>query len=159
MSNNEQEAPNARMKHQFYVIREDVLPYVVKRVLQVKSSLKNDPSLTIQEAVDMHDCSRSAFYKYRDTIFPLDEVRKRTKAYTIILFVFDKVGILASILEKLSELQLSVLTIHQSVPINNKASITLSLDGSKAKINPYELINTLRQMENIYNVDIIGMNL
>ena len=76
LSNNEQEAPNARMKHQFYVIREDVLPYVVKRVLQVKSSLKNDPSLTIQEAVDMHDCSRSAFYKYRDTIFPLDEVRK-----------------------------------------------------------------------------------
>ncbi len=91
--------------------------------------------------------------------FQLDEVRKRTEAYTIILFVFDKVGILASILEKLSELQLSVLTIHQSVPINNKASITLSLDGSKAKINPYELINTLRQMENIYNVDIIGMNL
>ncbi|WMZ71181.1 hypothetical protein QS430_09540 [Staphylococcus pseudintermedius] len=59
------------MKHQFYIIREDVLPYVVKRVLQVKSSLKADQSLTIQEAVDMHDCSRSAFYKYKTSFHQL----------------------------------------------------------------------------------------
>lgn len=32
----------------------------------------------------------------------------------------DKVGILAQILEKLSELNLSVLTIHQSVPTDQK---------------------------------------
>ncbi|MDE9962947.1 ACT domain-containing protein [Staphylococcus pseudintermedius] len=147
------------MKHQFYIIREDVLPYVVKRVLQVKSSLKVDQSLTIQEAVDMHDCSRSAFYKYRDTIFPLEDVQQQTEVFTIILFVTDKVGILAQILEKLSELNLSVLTIHQSVPTDQKASITLSLDGRNAKWGPYQIINELRQMENVYNVDIIGMNM
>ncbi|EMC0297320.1 ACT domain-containing protein [Staphylococcus pseudintermedius] len=147
------------MKHQFYIIREDVLPYVVKRVLQVKSSLKADQSLTIQEAVDMHDCSRSAFYKYRDTIFPLEDVQQQTEVFTIILFVTDKVGILAQILEKLSELNLSVLTIHQSVPTDQKASITLSLDGRNAKCGPYQIINELRQMENVYNVDIIGMNM
>ncbi|MEJ7540569.1 MULTISPECIES: ACT domain-containing protein [Staphylococcus intermedius group] len=147
------------MKHQFYIIREDVLPYVVKRVLEVKASLKEDQSLTIQEAVDMHDCSRSAFYKYRDTIFPLEDVQQQTEVFTIILFVTDKVGILAQILEKLSELNLSVLTIHQSVPTDQKASITLSLDGRNAKWGPYQIINELRQMENVYNVDIIGMNM
>lgn len=147
------------MKHQFYIIREDVLPYVVKRVLQVKASLKEDPSLTIQEAVNMHDCSRSAFYKYKDTIFPLEDVQQQTEVFTIILFVTDKVGILAQILEKLSELNLSVLTIHQSVPTDQKASITLSLDGRNAKWGPYQIINELRQMENVYNVDIIGMNM
>ncbi|ARJ49949.1 ACT domain-containing protein [Staphylococcus lutrae] len=147
------------MEHQFYLIREDVLPYVVKRVLLVKDALKADQSLTIQEAVDMYDCSRSAFYKYRDTIFPLDAIQSHTEIFTIILFVTDKVGILAQILEKLSELNLSVLTIHQSVPTDQKASITLSLDGSHAKCGPYEIINMLRQMENVYNVDIIGMNM
>ncbi|QLK85983.1 ACT domain-containing protein [Staphylococcus sp. 17KM0847] len=147
------------MKHKFYLIREDVLPHVVEKVLDVKAALKEDPSLTVQEAVIQHDCSRSAFYKYRDTIFPLEDVKKDLEAFTIILFVNDKVGILAHILEKLSALKLSVLTIHQSVPIDQKASITLSLNASQAALNAYEIINELRQMDYVYNVDIIGMNM
>lgn len=147
------------MKNQYFLIREDVLPYVVSKVLRVKESLKDNPSLTVQEAVKLHDCSRSAFYKYRDTIFPLDEVNNASKEFTIILFVTDKVGTLATILEKISQLNLSVLTIHQSVPIDNKASITLSLNASKTDLNVYDIINTLRQLDNVHNVDIIGMNM
>ena len=147
------------MKYQYFLIREDVLPYVVSKVLRVKESLKDNPSLTVQEAVNLHDCSRSAFYKYRDTIFPLDEVNNASKEFTIILFVTDKVGTLATILDKISQLHLSVLTIHQSVPIDKKASITLSLNASKTDLNVYDIINTLRQLDNVHNVDIIGMNM
>lgn len=147
------------MKNQYFLIREDVLPYVVSKVLRVKESLNDNPSLTVQEAVKLHDCSRSAFYKYRDTIFPLDEVNNASKEFTIILFVTDKVGTLATTLEKISQLNLSVLTIHQSVPIDNKASITLSLNASKTDLNVYDIINTLRQLDNVHNVDIIGMNM
>ncbi|WP_105962851.1 ACT domain-containing protein [Staphylococcus chromogenes] len=147
------------MKYQYYLISEDVLPYVVSKVLRVKEALNDNPSLTVQEAVKIHDCSRSAFYKYRDTIFPLDEVKSASKEFTIILFVTDKVGTLATILEKISQLKLSVLTIHQSVPIDKKASITLSLNASKSEMNVYDIINSLRQMENVFNVDIIGMNM
>ncbi|PTH56189.1 ACT domain-containing protein [Staphylococcus agnetis] len=147
------------MKYQYFLIREDVLPYVVSKVLRVKESLKDNPSLTVQEAVKLHDCSRSAFYKYRDTIFPLDEVNIASKEFTIILFVTDKVGTLATILDKISQLHLSVLTIHQSVPIDKKASITLSLNASKTDLNVYDIINTLRQLDNVHNVDIIGMNM
>ncbi|KFE42260.1 MULTISPECIES: ACT domain-containing protein [Staphylococcus] len=147
------------MKYQYFLIREDVLPYVVSKVLRVKESLKDNPSLTVQEAVKLHDCSRSAFYKYRDTIFPLDEVNNASKEFTIILFVTDKVGTLATILDKISQLHLSVLTIHQSVPIDKKASITLSLNASKTDLNVYDIINTLRQLDNVHNVDIIGMNM
>ncbi|QDW98631.1 ACT domain-containing protein [Staphylococcus agnetis] len=147
------------MNYQYFLIREDVLPYVVSKVLRVKESLKDNPSLTVQEAVKLHDCSRSAFYKYRDTIFPLDEVNNASKEFTIILFVTDKVGTLATILDKISQLHLSVLTIHQSVPIDKKASITLSLNTSKTDLNVYDIINTLRQLDNVHNVDIIGMNM
>lgn len=147
------------MKYQYFLIREDVLPYVVSKVLRVKESLKDNPSLTVQEAVKLHDCSRSAFYKYRDTIFPLDEVNNASKEFTIILFVTDKVGTLATILDKISQLHLSILTIHQSVPIDKKASITLSLNASKTDLNVYDIINTLRQLDNVHNVDIIGMNM
>ncbi|MGO2788836.1 MAG: ACT domain-containing protein, partial [Staphylococcus saprophyticus] len=66
----------------FYLIREDVLPESVVKTLKIKEVLKNDPSLSIFEAVKQFDLSRSAFYKYRDTIFPIDEKIESTREFT-----------------------------------------------------------------------------
>ncbi|CAC7715605.1 ACT domain-containing protein [Staphylococcus aureus] len=57
----------------FYLIREDVLPESVVKTLKIKDALKSDPTLSIYDAVKQFDLSRSAFYKYRETIFPVDD--------------------------------------------------------------------------------------
>ena len=57
----------------FYLIREDVLPESVIKTLKVKDALKNNSNLSIYDAVKQFNLSRSAFYKYRETIFPVDE--------------------------------------------------------------------------------------
>ena len=88
----------------FYLIREDVLPESVVKTLQIKEVLKNDPSLSIFEAVKQFDLSRSAFYKYRDTIFPVDEKLEETREFTLILYVNDIIGMLAEVLNTLSKL-------------------------------------------------------
>ena len=59
--------------HKFYLIREDVLPESVIKTLKIKDALKENSKLSIYDAVQRFDLSRSAFYKYRDTIFPVDE--------------------------------------------------------------------------------------
>ena len=82
----------------FYLIREDVLPESVVKTLKIKEVLKNDPSLSIFEAVKQFDLSRSAFYKYRDTIFSIDEKIESTREFTLILYVNDMVGMLAEVL-------------------------------------------------------------
>lgn len=64
----------------FYLIREDVLPESVIKTLQIKDALKENPELSIYEAVREFGLSRSAFYKYKDTIFPLDEKLKKLKS-------------------------------------------------------------------------------
>ena len=92
--------------------------------------------MSIYEAVKLFD-SRSAFYKYRETIFPVDEKMLDHREFTLILYVNDIVGMLAQVLNTVSKLQLSVLTIHQSVPMEEKATITLSLS---AKIPPFQLM-------------------
>ena len=51
------------------------------------------------------------------------------REFTLILYVNDVVGTLATVLHTISQLRLSVLTIHQSVPINEEATITLSLNA------------------------------
>lgn len=143
----------------FYLIREDVLPESVVKTLKIKDALKNNPELSIYEAVKLFDLSRSAFYKYRETIFPVDEKMLDHREFTLILYVNDIVGMLAQVLNTVSKLQLSVLTIHQSVPMEEKATITLSLSAKDTTISIEEIIKALRNIEHVSKVELISMSM
>lgn len=143
----------------FYLIREDVLPESVVKTLKIKDALKNNPELSIYEAVKLFDLSRSAFYKYRETIFSVDEKMLDHREFTLILYVNDIVGMLAQVLNTVSKLQLSVLTIHQSVPMEEKATITLSLSAKDTTISIDEIIKALRNIEHVSKVELISMSM
>ena len=143
----------------FYLIREDVLPESVVKTLKIKDALKNNPELSIYEAVKLFDLSRSAFYKYRETIFPVDEKMLDHREFTLILYVNGIVGMLARVLNTVSKLQLSVLTIHQSVPMEEKATITLSLSAKDTTISIDEIIKALRNIEHVSKVELISMSM
>ncbi|MDU5982882.1 MAG: ACT domain-containing protein [Staphylococcus epidermidis] len=143
----------------FYLIREDVLPESVIKTLKVKDALKNNSNLSIYDAVKQFNLSRSAFYKYRETIFPVDEKILDQREFTLILYVNDIVGMLAQVLNAISQLQLSVLTIHQSVPIEDKATITLSLNAGNSNLSIDEVIESLREINHVTKVDLISMTM
>ena len=143
----------------FYLIREDVLPESVAKTLMIKDALKNDPTQSIFEAVKQFDLSRSAFYKYRDTIFPVDEKMENTKEFTLILYVNDIIGMLAEVLNKLSALNLSVLTIHQSIPMDNRATITVSLDAKGTNLEIDDVIASLQTIDYVSKVELISMTI
>ena len=143
----------------FYLIREDVLPESVIKTLKVKDALKNNSNLSIYDAVKQFNLSRRAFYKYRETIFPVDEKILDQREFTLILYVNDIVGMLAQVLNAISQLQLSVLTIHQSVPIEDKATITLSLNARNSNLSIDEVIESLREIHHVTKVDLISMTM
>ncbi|MBI5972676.1 ACT domain-containing protein [Staphylococcus caledonicus] len=143
----------------FYLIREDVLPESVVKTLKIKDALKNDSELSIYEAVKRFNLSRSAFYKYRETIFPVDEKIFEHREFTLILYVNDIVGMLAQVLNTISQLELSVLTIHQSVPMEDKATITLSLSAKNTALSIDEIIIALRNIEHVSKVELISMSM
>ena len=143
----------------FYLIREDVLPESVIKTLKIKDALKNNSELSIYEAVKQYGLSRSAFYKYRETIFPVDEKLLDHREFTLILYVNDIVGMLAQVLNTISQLQLSVLTIHQSVPMNDKATITLSLNASSSDLMIDDVVIALREIEHVSKVELISMSM
>ena len=58
-----------------------------------------------------------------------------------------------------SQLQLSVLTIHQSVPIEDKATITLSLNARNSNLSIDEVIESLREINHVTKVDLISMTM
>ena len=129
------------------------------KTLKIKDALKNNPNLSIFEAVKQFDLSRSAFYKYRETIFPVDEKMLEHREFTLILYVNDIVGMLAQVLNTVSNLELSVLTIHQSVPMEDKATITLSLSAKDTAKSIDEIIIALRDIEHVSKVELISMSM
>ena len=71
--------------------------------------------------------SRSAFYKYRDAVHPLYE-NTRGKTVTISMNLDHTRGLLSSVLNSIASEGASILTINQTIPINNIANVTVTIE-------------------------------
>ena len=74
-----------------------VLPDVFSKVLEAKEYLQTGHAATAAEAARMAGISRSAFYKYKDAVFPYDAERSGS-ILTVHLILRDRPGVLSSVL-------------------------------------------------------------
>ena len=114
------------MGEKYYVVREKAVPEVLLKVLEAKK-LMDSRKLTVQQATEEVGISRSSFYKYQDDIFPFHDNAKG-KTITFILQMDDEPGLLSDVLHIVADYRANILTIHQSIPINGIASLTLSVE-------------------------------
>ena len=110
----------------YFVVKQKAIPEVLLKVVEAKRLLESEKVLTIQEAVDAVGISRSSFYKYKDDIFPFHDNSEGT-TITLTFQMDDEPGILSDVLKIIAEYRANILTIHQSIPINGIASLTLSI--------------------------------
>lgn len=101
------------------------------------------------------DLSRSAFYKYRDAVFPFHSIVQE-RILTLFLQLQDRKGSLAKLLETISEAYCNVLTIHQTIPIQGRANVTLSLDVTNMNVDLNELIQILKRLDFIESAEVIS---
>lgn len=139
----------------FYLVREDVLTESMMKTMEVKRLLASGKASTIQEATKSVGLSRSAFYKYRDTVFPFESVA-REKILTIFIQLEDQKGSLATLLSIITEVKCNVLTIHQTIPVQGRANVTLSLDVTAMELNVEAFIKQLNAPEFVEAVSIIS---
>ena len=121
----------------YYVVKQKALPEVLLKVAQVNKIIETK-RMSIAEATESVGISRSSYYKYKDDIFPFrDNVKGKT--ITFVLSMDDEPGILSVVLKTIAEYKANLLTIHQTIPVNRVASLTLSVDiltttGDSAKM-------------------------
>ncbi len=139
----------------FYLVREEILPEAIKKTIRVKEILKRGEADTINEAVKKMDLSRSAYYKYKDFVFPFYEASKN-KIMTITLVLDHKAGVLSDVLGTISEENGSVLTINQGFPLQGVANVTISIETVKLAIDFEELLDRLRNMKGVRRLDVLG---
>src|SRR5690625_1069813 len=139
----------------FYLVHSDVLPEAMKKTIEAKELLEYGKVNTIFEAVQQVNLSRSAYYKYKDTVFPFKSFGEE-KIITLFFHIEDRTGTLSKLLKVVANAGCNVLTIHQTIPIQGKANVTLSLDISQIDINIGELLHQLKDLNFIERVDILS---
>ncbi|MCI9197503.1 MAG: ACT domain-containing protein [Lachnospiraceae bacterium] len=146
------EDPKKRQK--YYVVREKAVPEVLILVVEAKKLLDSGRAETVQEATEMVGISRSSFYKYKDDIFPF-HAETRGKTITFIIQMDDEPGILSEVLTTVAHFHGNILTIHQSIPINGVAMLTLSVDILPGSGDAAAMVEDIEQRRGIHYVKIL----
>lgn len=142
-------------KTKYFVVREKAVPEVLLKVVEAKRLLDTKRAETVQEAADQVGISRSSFYKYKDDIFPFrDNVKGKT--LTFVLQIEDEPGFLSEILNVVAEYNANILTIHQSIPINGVATLTLSVEVLADTGDISNMIDTIEGKSGVQYLKILA---
>ena len=139
----------------YFVVKQKAIPEVLLKVVEAKRLLESEKVLTIQEAVDAVGISRSSFYKYKDDIFPFHDNSQGT-TITLTFQIDDEPGILSDVLKIIAEYRANILTIHQSIPINGIASLTLSIQVLQTTGDISRMIEQLEGQPSVHHVKILA---
>ena len=139
----------------YFIVKGKALPEVLLKVVEAKRLLDSERAMTVQEATDAVEISRSSFYKYRDEIFPFHE-NTRGKTITIMLQMDDQPGLLSRVLNQVAKNEANILTIHQSIPVNGIALVTLSMEIDIQTSSTSGLMEEIESMDGIHFVKIVS---
>ncbi|WP_124727102.1 ACT domain-containing protein [Staphylospora marina] len=145
-----------KSKEPFALVHVDVLPEAIRRTLEAKRLLEAGEAGNVQEAVRMAGLSRSSFYKYKDAVFAFNAMI-REKIVTISLVLEHKSGVLSQVLGFLASENVNVLTVHQSIPLQGEATVSLSVDTAQAAREPEEWIRELAGLSGVRRALIVGV--
>lgn len=141
--------------NQYYVVRNKAVPEVLLKVVEAKRLLDSERAMTVQEATERVGISRSSFYKYKDDIFPFHD-NARGKTITFVLQMDDVPGLLSVVLKTIADYNGNILTIHQTIPINGVASLTLSIDVLPTTGDTSAMLGEIEKLDGIHYLKILA---
>ncbi|WP_181349708.1 ACT domain-containing protein [Thalassobacillus sp. CUG 92003] len=145
----------ADYNEQFYLVRRDILPEAMKKTMEAKALLERGKVESIFDAVHQVGLSRSAFYKYRDAVFPFQAMVKE-QMITLFFHLEDRAGTLSKLLSTVAEAGCNILTIHQTIPLQGKANVTLSLNTTGLNTTIETLLQRLHKLDFVDRVEILS---
>jgi chorismate mutase len=143
------------VKERYYLVREDILPDAVLKTMQVKQLLEAGDAKTVHEGVEQVGLSRSAFYKYKDGIHLIHQL-ERERIVTISLDLEHESGMLSKVLGCVAVHGANVLTINQSIPLQGRANVVISVEISHMNQELGDMLDGLREISGVKRALIIG---
>ena len=142
-------------KSKYFVVKQKAVPEVLLKVVEAKKLLESERVITVQEATDRVGISRSSFYKYKDDIFPFYDNAKG-KTITLVMQMDDDPGLLSDLLHIVAVYHANILTIHQSIPVNGVATLTLSVEVLESTGNVSRMVEDMEEKHGVHYVKILA---
>ena len=139
----------------YYIVAANALPEVFIKVAEAKRMMQTGEADTVGDATRKAGISRSAFYKYKDSVQPFNDM----KAEHIITFygmLKDNTGVLSHVLGIFASSGDNILTINQSIPTNGCAAVTISAETSGMEQTLESLIAAVSGVEGVIRFEIMA---
>ncbi|GAW93245.1 ACT domain-containing protein [Calderihabitans maritimus] len=147
----------AERGERFYLVRESILPEAIRKTALVKMLLDKGEAKTVNEAVAKAGLSRSAYYKYRDGVFPFYTAAQE-KIVTLSLTLEHRAGVLSRVLNTIAGARGNILTINQNIPLQGLAHVSISLETAELRENLEDVLYKLRHLDGVKKVEIVGQS-
>lgn len=144
------------MLENYLIIHKSILPEYYSLVLEARRLMETGKAKDISQAVKEVGISRSTYYKYKDFIFEPSELSGSRKA-VLSMMLDHSPGVLSAVLGSISEVGGSVLTITQSLPIHDRASVTISLDVSSMTCELSGLTKRIEKTVGVEQVKLVAI--
>ena len=142
-------------KPKYYLVEASALPEVFLKVAEAKRLLSTGEASTVNEATRMTDISRSAFYKYRDSVLPFENMMTG-RIITFQFLLHDRPGLLAEMLDVFPECNCNIQTINSIVPVNGTALLTISAETLDLNVPLEELLRRLRAFPGVIKAEVLA---
>ena len=144
------------MLDNYLIIHKSILPEYYEKVVEAKRLLETGEVRDVSQAVQLTGISRSTFYKYKDFILEPTEMADGRRAVISVTLSHEN-GVLSALLAKISELGGSILTITQSMPIRNLASVTVTVDISAIAGTPEAFLGALKTVPGVESPRLVAV--
>lgn len=139
----------------YYIVEASALPDVFLKVAEAKRRLQTGEASTVNDAARAVGISRSAFYKYRDSILPFQNLMSG-RIITFQILLKDRSGHLSGILSIFAATGANILTINQSIPNNGAAMVTISAETTELLCPVEELLKQIAGQPGVIKAEIVA---
>ena len=139
----------------YYIVEAAALPEIFHKVAEAKRMLETGETDKVNVATNRVGISRSAFYKYRDTIAPFQNLMAG-RIITFQMMLKDKAGVLSAILSIFANNGANILTINQSIPTGGRAMVTISAETGNLSCSLEELSSELSGTPGVVRAEVVA---
>ncbi len=144
------------MTKKYLIVNKKILPDVYEKVIEARNLINENSNINISEAVKKVGISRSTYYKYKDYVFSPSE-NSIGRMAVLSLMLSHKKGVLSQVINDISKHDANILTINQTIPINEKANVSVSLDISGVDIAVDEMIDNIKRIKGVVSVSLLSI--
>lgn len=139
----------------YYIVEASALPEVFLKVADAKRLLATGQASTVNEATRLTGISRSAFYKYRDSVQPFQKMNV-SRVITFQFLLHDEPGVLSTLLTTFAQQNTNLLTINSITPTNGCALVTISAETTQMSVSLDEMMRMLTQTNGVIKAEVLA---